>query len=98
MICTYTAVGNRLGDRRVHNKLNQLTEDDSCWYSYDADGNMTEKIGKAAGDTTRFVWGIENTLVEVRKPGMQVRYDYDALGRRMSKEVNGEVTQFRYDG
>jgi len=44
------------------------------------------------------VWNIENKLIEVRKPGMIARYTYDALGRRMSKEVNGVTKQFRYDG
>jgi RHS repeat-associated protein len=58
---------------------------------------MTEKIEKSTGDTTNFVYDIENKLVEVRRPGMLAKYTYDALGRRMSKEVNGEVKQFRYD-
>ena len=99
---SYDAVGNRLTDlthtNYQYNELNQLTEDDSCLYAYDLDGNMTEKIDKATGDTTHFVYDIENKLVEVRKPGMLAKYTYDALGRRMSKEVNGEVKQFRYDG
>jgi len=99
---SYDAVGNRSTDlthnNYQYNELNQLTEDDSCRYAYDADGNMTEKIDKATGDTTHFVYDIENKLIEVRKPGMLAKYSYDALGRRMSKEVNGEVKQFRYDG
>jgi YD repeat-containing protein len=99
---SYDEVGNRLTDMThnayQYNELNQLTEDDSCRYAYDLDGNMTEKIDKATGDTTHFVYDIENKLIEVRKPGMLAKYSYDALGRRMSKEVNGEVKQFRYDG
>jgi RHS repeat-associated protein len=99
---SYDETGNRLTDNThtnyQYNELNQLTEDDSCRYVYDADGNQTEKIGKATGDTMHFVYDIENKLVEVRKPGMLAKYTYDALGRRMSKEVNGEVKQFRYDG
>jgi RHS repeat-associated protein len=99
---TYDTAGNRLSDlthtNYQYNELNQLTEDDSCTYAYDADGNMTEKVSKSTGDTTYFVWDIENKLIEVRKPGTIARYSYDALGRRMSKEVNGVTTQFRYDG
>jgi RHS repeat-associated protein len=99
---SYDDVGNRLTDNAhtsyQYNELNQLTEDDSCRYAYDLDGNMTEKIEKNTGDTTHFVYDIENKLVEVRKPGMLAKYTYDALGRRMSKEVNGEAKQFRYDG
>jgi RHS repeat-associated protein len=94
----YDEAGNWLGNGRVHNELNQLVEDDSCWYSYDADGNMTTKVSKLTGDSTIFAWDIENKLIEVTKPGMIARYTYDAFGRRMSKEVNGEKTQFRYDG
>jgi len=94
----YDSVGNWMGGGRIHNELNQLTEDDSCTYAYDTDGNMTGKVSKATGDTTRFTWDIESKLTEVRKPGMVVRYVYDALGRRVSKDVNGVVTQFRYDG
>jgi RHS repeat-associated protein len=94
----YDQVGNWLGDGRVHNELNQLTEDDSCWYSYDADGNMAEKISKTTGDTIYFVWDIENKLVEVRKPGMVAKYIYDPLGRRVQKTVNGVAKEMRYDG
>jgi hypothetical protein len=57
--------------------VNQLMEDDSCMYDYDADGNMTAKINKNTSDTTTFVGDIENKLVEVRKPGMIVEYTYD---------------------
>jgi RHS repeat-associated protein len=99
---TYDAAGNRLADlthtNYQYNELNQLIEDDSCMYNYDADGNMTTKISKNTGDTTRFEWDIENKLVEVRKPGMIAKYTYDALGRRMSKTVNGETKKFGYDG
>jgi YD repeat-containing protein len=87
---TYDTAGNRLTDlthtNYQYNELNQLIEDDSCMYNYDADGNMTTKISKNTGDTTTFVWDIENKLVEVRKPGMIAKYTYDALGRRMSKD------------
>jgi RHS repeat-associated protein len=93
----YDQAGNRLGGGRVHNELNQLTEDDSCRYAYDADGNMVSKVSKATGDSTIYTWDIENTLTEVRKSDMLARYTYDVFGRRLSKEVNGVKTQFRYD-
>jgi RHS repeat-associated protein len=99
---TYDTTGNRLTDlthtNYQYNELNQLIEDDSCMYTYDADGNMTTKTSRNTGDTTHFVWDIENKLTEVRKPGMIAKYTYDALGRRMSKTVNGETKKFGYDG
>jgi YD repeat-containing protein len=70
---------------------------EALWTNYvpdDADGNMTARIDKKTGDSTVFTWDIENKLTEVRKPGMIVRYTYDALGRRMSKTVNGETKKF----
>jgi len=82
----------------LYNELNQLTEDDSCIYNYDADGNMTAKINNNTSDTAVYIYDIENKLVQVQKPGMTAQYAYDALGRRMSKTVNGVVTKFRYDG
>jgi len=45
-----------------------------------------------------YIWDIENKLIEVRKSGIIARYTYDALGRRIGKEVNGVTKQFRYDG
>ena len=99
---SYDAAGNRLSDdvksAYQYNELNQLTEDDSCTYAYDADGNMTAKIDKQTGDSMVYTWNIENRLMQVRKPEMLAEYTYDALGRRMNKEVNGVVTQYRYDG
>jgi len=93
----YDAVGNLLGGGRVHNGLNQLVEDDSCWYLYDLDGNMTSKVSKTTGDSTKFTWDIENRLIRAEKPGTVAECMYDALGRRMRKTVNGGVHEYRYD-
>lgn len=99
---TYDSVGNRLTDMThsayQYNELNQLMEDDSCIYKYDLDGNQTEKINKATGDTTRFTYDIENKLLQVQKSGMLAKYAYEATGRRMAKTVNGTTTQLRYNG
>jgi RHS repeat-associated protein len=97
----YDAAGNRLADASraySYNELNQLVEDDSATYAYDLDGNMTLRVSKASGDSTRYEWDIENRLVRVVKPGVVAEYVYDALGRRVAKTVNGVRTQFRYDG
>jgi hypothetical protein len=69
---SYDAAGNWFIGNRVHNELNQLLEDDSCYYNYNLYGNMTEKIFKTTNDTTRFVWDIENNLIEVRKSNLLV--------------------------
>jgi RHS repeat-associated protein len=36
--------------------------------------------------------------VQVQKTGMLAKYGYDAVGRRMSKTVNGISNHYRYDG
>lgn len=98
----YDAVGNRIPDFGKfydHNELNQLLEDDSCRYSYDADGNMTQKVNKNTLDTTVYVWDIENRLTSVQLPdGGFVEYVYGPLGRRLAKVVNGVRSEYRYDG
>jgi len=95
----YDEVGNWLGDGRIHNELNQLVEDDSCFYDYDADGNMTRKIQKSTQDTTTYEWNIENRLVKVNLSNNDmIEYAYGPLGRRLMKSVNGTRTEFRYDG
>jgi YD repeat-containing protein len=40
----------------------------------------------------------ENRLITAAKPGMAAVYDYDPLGRRQGKSVNGTVTKFLSDG
>ena len=78
-----------------------LKTTEACGTSYvpdDADGNMTAKINKQTSDTTVYIYDIENKLVQVQKAGMLAQYAYDALGRRMSKTVNGSATHYRYDG
>lgn len=49
----YDGAGNWLKDNRMHNEINQLIEDDSCYYWYDADGNMAEKIRKSTRHNTK---------------------------------------------
>jgi len=58
---------------------------------------MTAKINKQTSDTTVYTYDVENKLVQVQKPGMLAQYVYDALGRRVSKMVNGNSTHYRYD-
>jgi YD repeat-containing protein len=58
-------------------------------YGYDANGNMTLRVDKSSGDSTKYTWDIENRLVKVEMPGTVVEYVYGPLGRRLAKVVNG---------
>ena len=48
---------------------------------------------------TSYTYDIENRLVGIQFPdGTAASYEYDALGRRIEKNVNGTVTRYLYDG
>ena len=57
--------------------------------------------GLASGGTVNtYAWNARNQLTQVSQSGVaQLSYSYDALGRRISKAVQGGTpTQFLYDG
>jgi RHS repeat-associated protein len=62
--------------------------------SYDANGNLT------FDGTNTYTWNARNQLTQITSGGAtQMSYAYDALGRRISKTVQGGTpTQFLYDG
>jgi RHS repeat-associated protein len=100
---TYDEVGNRLTlDENPfvwqYDDLNRLLEDDKYRYKYDADGNMELKVDKTTGDSTKYIYNVENKMVKVEKPDTVVEFVYDAFGRRLAKIVNGTAKQYRYDG
>jgi RHS repeat-associated protein len=105
----YDAEGNRtlshLSTSHSHDDANRLTEDDGFCYTYDANGNLETKTEKIAGSclgnpTTIYVWDVQNRLVRIEFPDTNfATYRYDALGRRIEKNVSGTaVTRYVYDG
>ena len=71
---------------------------ESCVLSYDANGNLAEKACDGASGTTRYGWDSLNKLAIITGPGLNAGFAYDALGRRVSRTLNGEVTWYSYDG
>jgi RHS repeat-associated protein len=60
-------------------------------FSYDANGNLQ-------GDgTNTYFWDARNQLSSITG-GVTASFQYDALGRRISKTVGGTTTGFLYDG
>ncbi len=101
----YDTLGNWTTDSRVHNDAHELVEDGSFTYTYDEDGNLTEKRSKTnAGDVTTYTWDPLNRLTTVRTAAAQLDFTYDALGRRASRTQTDlftqerKVTRFVYDG
>jgi RHS repeat-associated protein len=65
-------------------------------FSYDANGNLTQKVDGA--DTWTYEWNAENQLKKVLKNASEVaRFAYDPLGRRVEKVAGGTTTTFTYD-
>ncbi|HDH12596.1 MAG TPA: RHS repeat protein [Nitrospirae bacterium] len=107
---TYDAIGNRLtaafssqpsADSYTYNTNNELTElltqnSELINYSYDDDGNMTQKT--VGAQITNYIYDIEDRLVQVEDGSSSViaEYYYDPFGRRLWKEVSGVRTYYFY--
>ncbi len=106
---TYDLSGNRLrrDEETVDSTFsdnNELTNDKTYTYVYDRNGNLTQKTHIATGQVTTYTWDYENRLTSVtRRPSSiaqatsEVSYRYDALGRRIQKNVNDTITKYVYD-
>ncbi len=98
----YDPVGNRtashLATGQVHDAANRLLEDSTFTNSYDANGNLVTKTAKATGAITTYTYDAENRLTRVQTSTLTATYRYDALGRRIAKEITqaGTLTVTRY--
>ena len=99
----YDASGNRTTNTTV-NDNNQLLSDVSFTYTYDNNGNLTKRTHKTSGEITEFDWDYKNRLIQVLKrasagtdPASTITYKYDALDRRIEKDVDGTVVKYVYD-
>ena len=55
--------------------------------------------GDCTGDATTYQYDAENRVTSIDLPGgATASYAYDALGRRIGKDIEGTVTQYVYDG
>ena len=101
---TYDPVGNRLASHRSnaysHNAANQLLSSDGTTFTYDDNGNMTQKT-TATGATT-YTYDYENRLIQVNKTeganNLVAAFKYGPFGRRLEKvvDINGTVKTTRY--
>lgn len=108
----YDLNGNRQGTGQTIGANNRLMSDDKFDYQYDAEGNRTAQIERATGRVTSFTYDHENHLLTAttRSPAgtllSNVRYRYDALGRRNARiadsdgsgPVAGTIEYYVYDG
>ena len=66
-------------------------------YTYDSNGNLTQKT--EGSDTWGYEWNARNELTRVTKNSVeQARFSYDSLGRRVEKVAGGVTTTYTYAG
>jgi RHS repeat-associated protein len=70
---------------------NAMTKFNGTSMSYDANGNLT------SDGTNTYTWDARNHLTAI-SGAVTASFSYDALGRRVSKTINGTATSFLYDG
>ena len=107
---TYDLIGNRLRKDAetidsIFNDNNQLTNDKTYSYTFDNNGNQLSRTNLTTGQVREHTWDYENRLVQVidkptlmAMPSSTTTYKYDALGRRIEKNVNGTITRYVYSG
>ncbi|WP_435037268.1 RHS repeat-associated core domain-containing protein [Pseudomonas neuropathica] len=81
-------------------KGNRLLMQGDRHYDYDAFGNLIrERRGRAQTLVTEYRYDSQHRLIGLTRPdGQTASYKYDAFGRRISKTVNGETTEFFWQG
>ncbi|HEV7781510.1 MAG TPA: RHS repeat-associated core domain-containing protein [Chitinophagaceae bacterium] len=97
---TYDAVGNRTaanlnGAAATYsiNNLNQMTAVSSTSFTFDDRGNMT------FDGTFYKTYDAENRLKkDSASPASVLTYGYDAVGRRITKTINGVTLKYTYSG
>jgi RHS repeat-associated protein len=91
LVRTLRALDRRPGEDRGRWRTapgNVLLDDGRNEYLLDACHRRVERIEKATGERTAYDWDDWDRLRQVRLPdGRRVRYFYDALGRRVRKEL-----------
>jgi RHS repeat-associated protein len=75
-----------------YNAANRQTSFGSQTLSYDNNGNLT------SDGVTSFGWNARNQLVSMTSAALSASFQYDGLGRRQSKTINGSTLNFVYDG
>jgi RHS repeat-associated protein len=96
----YDATGNRTQQTAngttiaytIDPASNRVTQAGSAPYSYDANGSRT-----AFGTTRIYTYDAAGRLMTYTGNGHNARYQYNGLGERAAKTVDGVITYFVYD-
>jgi RHS repeat-associated protein len=96
---SYDRAGNLLkcGPYRYTYAANRLTRSGDTLLEYDENGHRS--IERASAGTTRYDYDVKGFLRQVHQGiGREVRFGYDAFGRRVSKIVDGAATIYVWAG
>lgn len=74
-----------------YNAGNELTQFGSSGLTFDANGNLL------SDGTNAYTWNARNELVSI-SGGASASFNYDAIGRRISKTIGAATTGYLYDG
>jgi len=75
------------------NNLNQYVKFETTSLSYDSNGNLAQK------EDQKFTYDYRNQLVSAETGFQTINFKYDALGRRIEKNINGtNPVIYYYDG
>jgi len=98
MAYNFDSLGNRISTVNTgttsytSNNMNQYTDVGGTNYSYDDNGNLI------SDGTNSYQYDYENRLNQVTTSTDTITYKYDGFGRRIEKNVSGQITKFIYDG
>ena len=98
----FDGVGNRTASHRSatygYQPFNRLTSTATSTQSIDSNGNTIQK--SEGTNFWRYAWDYENRLSTASTRKQTVRHAYDALGRRVRRNLASgkESTKFTYDG
>jgi RHS repeat-associated protein len=79
----------------TYNAANQQVTLGNKSATYDNNGNLIT-LSDPSGTTT-YTWNSRDQLTNISGPGLTASFQYDGVGRRKSKTVNGTATNFLYD-
>jgi RHS repeat-associated protein len=106
---TYNSMGVRTASHLVPGPStvgagNRLVAAGPLAFTYDAEGNVTQKVETVSGQVTRFSYDHRNQLVlatihpnAAAPPATTVAFEYDYVGRMMSRSLNGAKTWIVYE-